>query len=134
MNGKIGHLKGFPHWENPSNGGVSLRMTNFSSPVNTSSLITCSKRLTCDMRSSKFHGGVPPYRFTMHRIAIPSVTSYHPQLPARYVQDYNLGARIDVGAAYNPVELDHAKETATLLRSKYSLSFIALVCPMHRSQ
>jgi hypothetical protein len=58
-----------------------------------------------------------------HLVAIPSVASYHPQLPARYVQEYNLGARIEVGAPYNPLDVNDASKTAKLLRSKFGLRF-----------
>jgi hypothetical protein len=62
----------------------------------------------------------------MHRIAIPSIADYHPQLPAHYVQEYNLGARIEVGAAYNLSDVDEATKTAKLLRSKFGLPFCHL--------
>jgi hypothetical protein len=60
-----------------------------------------------------------------HIVAIPSVASYHPQLPARYVQDYNLGARIEIGVVYNPHDIDDASKTAKLLRSKFGVQILS---------
>jgi len=61
-----------------------------------------------------------------HLITIPSIASYYPHLPTRYVQEYNLGAQIEVGVAYNPLDIKDATKTAQLLHSKFSLSFCYL--------
>jgi hypothetical protein len=42
------------------------------------------------------------------------------------VQEYNLGAGIEVGAAYNPFGVDEATKTAKLLCSKFGLPFCNL--------
>ena len=65
-----------------------------------------------------------------HILSIPSVASYHPNLPPWYVQAYNLGAWIDSGAPYNSNDVPEAQKSVDVLWSKLGPSQMSNYGPL----